>query len=231
MRMPVLICITARMNSSRLPGKAFLKIQEKPIIQFLIERLKNSGIPVCLCTTYLDIDRPLVDLADKLGIYCVQGSEKDVLGRIIFAIEKYNVTYVIRITGDDLFTDINTMIDQLKQHIKLRADYTFCSDLPKGTECEIISANILIDAHEIQKLEQKTNEPDTEMITEYVKLPLIYKVENYRIGKSYSFRIELDTKEDFVQIKHFINEFYPNTTLENLEKYFHRTLINASISA
>ena len=35
------IIIEARMNSSRLPGKHMLKVNNKPIIQFLFSRLKK----------------------------------------------------------------------------------------------------------------------------------------------------------------------------------------------
>ena len=40
--MKVIAIIQARMGSSRLPGKILLKINDIPIIQYIVESLKNS---------------------------------------------------------------------------------------------------------------------------------------------------------------------------------------------
>ena len=41
-KMKIIIGLQARTNSKRLPGKVFKKINDKPLLSFVIDRLKNK---------------------------------------------------------------------------------------------------------------------------------------------------------------------------------------------
>ena len=58
------------MNSSRLPGKHMLKVNNKPIIQFLFSRLKKvkNKDKIILATTNTSKDDVLVRMAKKNNI-------------------------------------------------------------------------------------------------------------------------------------------------------------------
>ena len=71
----VLITIFARMNSTRLPGKAMLDICGKPSIQYLFERAKKSGLRVALLTADDASCDPICDLAKAQDISVVRGDE------------------------------------------------------------------------------------------------------------------------------------------------------------
>ncbi len=76
------IIIQARMGSTRLPGKVVKKIEGKPILAHVIERLKKiKGVKIILATTVKKEDDGLETIAEKLGIATFRGSENDVLDR------------------------------------------------------------------------------------------------------------------------------------------------------
>ena len=61
------IFITVRTGSSRLPKKALEEIGNRTTIEFLIDRLKLSSYAdnIVLCTTTLDEDDVLIEIAKK----------------------------------------------------------------------------------------------------------------------------------------------------------------------
>ena len=63
--MNIVVSIQARMNSKRFPGKVLKKIENKPIIQWQIERLKKSKLinKIVVATTTNKKD-------DKLHNFC-----------------------------------------------------------------------------------------------------------------------------------------------------------------
>ena len=82
--MKVVAPIQARMNSSRLPGKAMMPLCGKPMIEVLLERiLKSRRIDeVILATSTNASDDILEETGDILGIKVYRGSEEDVLERL-----------------------------------------------------------------------------------------------------------------------------------------------------
>lgn len=96
--------IIARMDSSRFPGKTMAHLGGKPIIERCIEALKDSDeFITLLSTTGREVDRPLVDVAEHLGIEYFQGS-LDVSERIAGCIKKFGLQYFARVNGDSPFT-------------------------------------------------------------------------------------------------------------------------------
>lgn len=69
----------ARMTSTRLPGKVLKTIQGKTLLQYHLERLERSGLPLIVATTTNLTDQPIVDLCHPIPV--VRGSEEDVLSR------------------------------------------------------------------------------------------------------------------------------------------------------
>ena len=79
--MNTLAIIQARMSSTRLPGKVLKNIGEKPLIKFLIDRLKKSELTdsiVVACTNNKN-DDVLVDYLKLQGISYYRGNEHNVL--------------------------------------------------------------------------------------------------------------------------------------------------------
>jgi|TARA_Y100000031_G_scaffold154673_1_gene203122 spore coat polysaccharide biosynthesis protein SpsF len=100
--------IQARMGSSRLPGKSFSKIYKGlSLLEMVILRVMKSKIldMIILATSKESNCDPLVELADRLGIFTVRGSEIDVLSRFVEAIQQYNPDVIVRVCADNPLTD------------------------------------------------------------------------------------------------------------------------------
>ena len=90
------------MGSSRLPGKMLEPIMGQPLMYHIIARALQirCAQAVYLATTDQPIDDPLVDLAQKMGLKVVRGSEDNVMQRFFLAIDDADADYIIRICGD-----------------------------------------------------------------------------------------------------------------------------------
>ena len=116
------IFISVRTGSSRFPQKAIKKINGKATIEHLIERLKESKYAekVILCTTELQEDDILCDIARKNNIEFFRGSSPDKLSRWLGATEKYNVDFFVNVDGDDIFFDAGLADVCFKQYLKTK---------------------------------------------------------------------------------------------------------------
>lgn len=113
--------IGARLNSSRLPGKHLLPLNQKPLIEHLVARLHQcQNIDrLILATTSDEFNQPLIDWA-KDHITCVpyEGDVNDLMGRINNIVEQENPDFVTYICGDCPLVDptfIDHGLHQLKQ--------------------------------------------------------------------------------------------------------------------
>ena len=83
--------IQARMTSTRLPGKVLKEVMGRPLLSYLIERLRFCRFfeKIILVTTTNEEDNPLALLAksEKLAVY--RGSENDVLDRYYQAAKNF----------------------------------------------------------------------------------------------------------------------------------------------
>ena len=48
------IIVQCRYNSTRLPGKILKKVLDKPLLQYLIERLKKTKLADSICIAYTE---------------------------------------------------------------------------------------------------------------------------------------------------------------------------------
>jgi spore coat polysaccharide biosynthesis protein SpsF len=99
--------ITVRTASSRLPKKALLKLKGKTVLEHLIERVKcvRHPVQIVVCTTTLNEDDVLRDIAANNAVACYRGSSADKLARWLGAAREFGVDYFVTVDGDDLFCD------------------------------------------------------------------------------------------------------------------------------
>ncbi|MDD5617607.1 MAG: glycosyltransferase family protein [Candidatus Omnitrophica bacterium] len=211
--------ISARMTSSRLPGKPMMNIAGKALIERVVERVKKSKLinGIVIATTVNKEDLPIVALAEKLGIGVYRGSEKDVLLRVSLAAKEHGVEKIVRITGDCPLIDFNIIDQVIMRYEETKADYT-CNDshipsfchpsYPRGLDVEVFSAKLL---DEVSKI---TADPfHREHVTLYIyENPQKYKITviTAKSDECYpELRTCVDEEADLRFVRKVYEELYP----------------------
>lgn len=162
------IILQARMSSSRCPGKVGHEILGKPLLQYQIERLKQSAIKNIVVATSTDKrDDVVADIAAKAGVKYFRGSLNDVLDRYYQAALTHEIDTIIRVCGDDPMVDPQCINSLVSAYQTKRANYIY-SGHPAGwiygTTAELIEMSALKLAHE-----EATSAVDREHVVPYIK--------------------------------------------------------------
>jgi spore coat polysaccharide biosynthesis protein SpsF len=201
------IFITVRTNSTRLPRKALLEINGTSTIEHVIHRVKRSkkAEAIVLCTTEIEEDDVLCEIARTNGIFFHRGSVKDKLDRWRGAAIKYSIEFFVTADGDDLFCEPELIDLAFEQYEGSRPDFIEAANVVCGAFTYGIKTAALLRVCEIKDTD------DTEMMWVYFKETGIFKVEDLRgVDELYrrpDIRMTLDYPEDF--------EFFRNV-IENL---------------
>jgi spore coat polysaccharide biosynthesis protein SpsF len=164
----VVAIVSARLASSRYPGKALVPLAGEPLLEVLLRRVASSPIldSVALATSTNPENLALVEVARKLGVPAFQGDEDDVLRRYIDCARSMAAQHVVRITGDNPLTDIETMERLVESHLESGVDYTYVPGdaLLMGILPEVISRQALELSWERGEARHRS-----ELVTLYIK--------------------------------------------------------------
>lgn len=228
--------IQARMGSTRLPGKALLPLGGRPLLYHVFERARAvSGIDrVVLATSIGSENKPLIQLAEEMNIDVFVGSIDNVLERYFLASEEFNGSWIMRITGDNPFTDPEYASLALQKAIELNADLTAISGLPLGTAVEIIKKTALDKAYH-----EASQDHEREHVSPYIKEhPELFTVTRVPLTIDNPFaelRLTIDTPEDYAMAQIIFNDIYKetlfnlSTVIEYLKKNPRVVKLNSSI--
>jgi spore coat polysaccharide biosynthesis protein SpsF len=94
--------VTARMESSRLPGKSLLPILDVPLIGRLLERLARATSldEIIVATPSTAANDPLAQYVQTRGYGVYRGASDDVLDRVYQATHDLDRNRVVLVTGD-----------------------------------------------------------------------------------------------------------------------------------
>ena len=213
--------ITARLKSTRLPNKLMLKILDREIIGWMIERLKLSQdlALIIICTSTNSQDDPLEKIAKENGIEIYRGSEEDVLQRLYEAALAFSLDYVLNVTADCPLVSVEYIHEIINSYKESDADLVRCLSLPHG----LFSYGIKVEA--LRKVCEIKAGKNTEVWGRYFTDTGLFKVIDLEIPQSLQrpdYRLTLDYIEDFhffVEIfKHFGNSTY-KTSINELISY------------
>ena len=211
------IVILARLTSNRLPRKHLLEVLGEPIINFLIERLKQIKLTdhIILATTINKKDDELVAIAKKKKISIFRGSNNDVLKRVVDCGKKFLLQKICLITADCPIIDpllVEKSIIASYKNDKIDYINNAKLGLPNGMGCQIISYLALKKAFlGIKKFDEKEH-VTLNIRRNNKKFKSLYirpKAENFFPNLS----ITLDEYEDYLLIKKIIEYFNKNKNL------------------
>src|SRR3989339_1605630 len=102
LRKRIVAVILVRMGASRFPGKVMKDILGKPVLGYLLERIKKTTmIDDIVVATSVNKENDAIDFyCKKEGVNCFRGSEDDVLGRSLEALKSMNADVGVEIFGD-----------------------------------------------------------------------------------------------------------------------------------
>ncbi len=145
------VILQARLDSTRLPGKALLDLRGKPVIARVMESLSRvpaeSRVLACDEASYAS----LLPIAREAGFSCVAGPKEDVLARYCVAARSVGASVIVRATGDNPFVFHEAASAALARFQEIRAagrrcDFFAYTHMPHGAGVEIIDAASLLEA-------------------------------------------------------------------------------------
>ena len=143
--------ITARMASTRLPGKVLQVMSGKSVFAHHVERMKNiKGLDGVFLATSIDpLNKELIEEAERLNCGWYAGAEQDIVDRHIKLCEREGADAAIRVTCDSPIFDIESASRFVEEFKKEYWDYIYVSNMSmiQGTLSELISYQALIEVH------------------------------------------------------------------------------------
>lgn len=208
--MKVGLVVICRFSSSRLPGKILKEINGKPLLTYIIERLKCSKFyeNIIIATSNELTDQPIVDYCQTHAISYFRGDLKNVSQRFLDCMHHFKLDYGVRINGDNIFTDAKLVDKAINLALKNKAD--FVSNVkgrtyPTGMSVEVVSTQFYQ-----QQIHNFKDESHFEHVT-------IYFYENEKAGNFHFFtneemeeakglKMAVDTQNDFTFVSSIIKK-------------------------
>ena len=213
----VVILIQARVKSRRLPQKVLLPIEDKLLIEHVIERLKKTEIPeaTLLCTSSHPDDRVLIEIAERNKIGWFAGSEEDVLSRFIQAAERSQADVVVRTTGENPLIDPFYLDRAVQEHLERGVEYTSVEGLPSGVRAEVIAAPALRKAHQLADNPEKSEYMTLYFREDFFKVHFVEAEERL---KRPQYRLTVDTPQDIELMRQIYKALYKPGEIIPLEE-------------
>lgn len=234
----IVAIIQARMGSTRLPEKVLKDLMGKPMIWHIVERAKQAKTleQVVVATSIDDDDTPLYQYLVDNGIPCIRGSNDDVLARYFQSASEVQADVIVRLTGDNPLIDFKMLDNTVEYFLQSNLPYVATVDVPSiakpiplGVGCEVFSFEILKEAflHANQEYER-------EHVTPYMYQKNVDR--NNVLPSQYSYRITVDTSEDFECIRRIyellyngVHDFCTDEVIQCMESDPKIAAINSSI--
>jgi len=203
--MKIGVIVQARMSSQRLPSKVLTIVNGKPLLQYLLERLKycSSIDQIIVATSYNKSDDPIAAFCNEYGALCFRGPLQNVAKRFYMALEKYNFDAFVRICGDSPILD-QKLIDQA---VKIyNEEYDLVTNIlprsyPLGQSVEVIRTSTFKKVYE----KMSTSDHFEHVTKYYYEKPDAFRIKNFSNKKDLSsYRLVVDTLEDLKRIEKII---------------------------
>ncbi|GHT76819.1 hypothetical protein FACS1894124_8720 [Spirochaetia bacterium] len=140
------IILQARLDSRRLPGKALLPLQGRPLVFRVMEALNRVPAALRILACPEDSLAAFKPLAEEAAFEIVPGPKDDVLARFCIAVRQFKADRVIRATADNPYVFADAAEALNREAAALNADYAGYAALPHGAGVESVNGEALLRA-------------------------------------------------------------------------------------
>jgi spore coat polysaccharide biosynthesis protein SpsF len=193
------IIIQARMSSRRCPGKVLRPLRGKPMLGYLVERLRRGmpGLSVVVATSSLGDDDPVETFCIREGVACHRGPLDDVAARFLETARRFTWKAFVRLSGDSPFLDpalvrhavalYEESLPDLVTNVRVRT-------YPRGQSVEVVDTRAFTRACRLM-----SRPAHREHVTAYFyEHPDAFVIRDFRFGRNEgSVQLSVDTDEEF----------------------------------
>jgi len=152
-KLKIIAVLQSRMGSSRLPNKALLKLNGKPAILRMVDRIKEAKTikEIWLATGKSKINNKLENCFSNTKIKVFRGDDDDVLSRFVEISKIAKADIIIRLTGDCPLIDPKIIDETVELLINRKADYAsniLKRKFPDGLDVEVFTKKTLLETGE-----------------------------------------------------------------------------------
>jgi spore coat polysaccharide biosynthesis protein SpsF len=215
------IIIQSRMGSTRFPGKSLRPLFGRlTLIEKIVEQsglISQGQLPVIVAIPSTKSDDRLEQLLkQKTNVDLYRGSETDVLSRYVDAADKFNLSHVVRICGDNPFI-VPELCSEQMERLKKEPDLDYISYLTSdGTPAVKTHYGIfveIISKAALDRISAKASGRSThrEHVTSFVyNNSHLFNIAYLQIPEAIQalgeFRLTIDTKTDYDIIRSIAGE-------------------------
>ena len=201
------VFLQVRLDSTRLPGKALLPLEDYTVIEQAMRSLKVVKADVFALLTESSSVLQLEPLAERWGYEVFVGDKDNVLKRYANAVQYFSVSTVIRSTGDNPLVSGSMANKILEYHVLKNADFSAFTGMPLGTGVEILKSESILKANS-----SSMDSYEQEHVSPYLyfreKEFLIKRVPVSSECYCPDTRVTLDTEFDYKRIKQIYRQLY-----------------------
>jgi len=216
-----LAIIQARMSSTRLPGKVLLPLSDKPVLEHVIQRVRNCKLvdKVVVATTVHDSDDIIEDWCKKNNFEYYRGSLEDVLDRFYKVASQFKAENILRITADCPVIDSGIIDEVIEKYHEGNFDfYGLSGEFPDGLDCTMFSFKALEITWKNSKLQSEREHVGPYMVNH----PELFAIGGYEKFKNLGhLRLTLDDPRDYQLLSTIFKKLY------DIDNFFnHEMIIN-----
>lgn len=219
------IIILCRYNSSRLRGKILKKINGEAILSVIVNQLRsrNSNEQIIVATSKDKSDQKIVDHCIKHKIDYFTGDLNNVSERFFDCANKFKLDYAVRINGDNVFIDTESLTNMLE--IIYSDNYDIVTNVPGrtfpyGMSIEII--NVKFYSEVVRFFSNEDQEHVTSWFYKNIEKVKSYIYQNDKFLNLKGLKLAVDTAEDLKRCRqmHAKIDFNNAVTLKTINEAF-----------
>jgi len=211
------ILIQSRFSSSRLPGKALMPIQSRPMLGHVVDSISQL-VPksqIVVLTSLNPADERILEFCRIEGIECRRGDEENVASRFVEVLQQQKLEYFVRISGDSPLIDhrvIEGCLELAKNSGADVATTALTRTYPSGCHVEVLRSAVFLEAY------KKFSAPEHfEHVTPYFYESDFYGNDFYE-SDSFNSRMKFQIVELKSKIPHPQRYKFSVDTAEDLER-------------